>query len=153
MFAATAVLGSDYESSVLFRPTFPAGSVNGSIQCVNITIIDDELFEADETILILTAFDGNQVSTSITIADNEGELIPVLWGLSDQYIPYVDVSVSLPATMNVTEGAGSVQVCATLSVGTNVIINSPIHITLPTSDGKKGLLMHALLCILIAIYN
>ena len=43
------------------------------------------------------------------------------------------VSVSIPATLSVTEGSGMVEVCATLS---GVTTTFPIEISLATSDGK-----------------
>ena len=60
---------------------FPAGSINGSTQCIDITITDDEVLEADETFTVtLTAMDppmtqgvmveNNQ--TTVTITPDEG---------------------------------------------------------------------------------
>ena len=48
------------------------------------------------------------------------------------------MSVSIPDMESVSEDGGSVQVCATLSVGAGVTINIPISITLATSDGKAS---------------
>ena len=57
---------------------FLAGSLNGSMQCVNITIMDDDTFERDETFTVrLTvsfpdaAMEGNDLTT-VTIVDDEG---------------------------------------------------------------------------------
>ena len=51
--------------------------------------------------------------------------------------PCAEVSVSVPPTASVLENGGTVQVCATLKVvGAGVTTDSPISITLATSDGK-----------------
>lgn len=54
---------------------FPIGSTNGSVQCINISIIDDDEIEGDETfeitIFSFTVMIRNQ-QTVITIIDNEG---------------------------------------------------------------------------------
>ena len=49
---------------------FPAGSINGSTQCIDITITDDDVLEADET-FIYTDVTGKYQDT-VTITDNEG---------------------------------------------------------------------------------
>ena len=56
--------------------TFPADSSSGAVQCINISIIDDDTFEGNETFdVILTLSDanvrlGNDLST-ITITDDD----------------------------------------------------------------------------------
>ena len=54
-------------------------------------------------------------------------------------VPSANVLVSVPATISVTEGDGTVQVCATLSAGAGITINNPISVILATSDGKESL--------------
>ena len=43
--------------------------------------------------------------------------------------------VSVPAMVSVSEGDGTVQVCATLSAGAGVTTDIPLSITLATLDG------------------
>ena len=56
---------------------FPAGSINGSTQCIDITITDDEVLEADETFTVTIdvttpgVMEGNNMTT-VTIIDNDG---------------------------------------------------------------------------------
>ena len=71
----SAVVSSDYEpvSSSLM---FPAGSINGSTQCINITITDDGVLEADETFTVtLTTMTPRVIvgngQTTVSIMDNE----------------------------------------------------------------------------------
>ena len=56
---------------------FPTNSTNGSIQCVNITITDDDIFEADETFTVSLTSVTPGVSeigeATVTITDNEGQ--------------------------------------------------------------------------------
>ena len=47
-----------------------------------------------------------------------------------------DVSVSLPTTVSVAEGAGMVEVCATLSGPDIMRTDIPISILLATADGR-----------------
>ena len=71
----SAVAGSDYEQ-ISAPLTFPTGSVAGDMQCVNISIVDDFLFEGDETFTVsLTVttpgvMEGN-TSTTVTIRDDD----------------------------------------------------------------------------------
>ena len=51
-------------------------------------------------------------------------------------IPHTDVSVSVPTMRLISEGDGTVEVCATLLAGAGVITAIPINISLDTSDGK-----------------
>ena len=68
--------GSDYVSRVL-PLVFPDGSTDGARQCVNITVIDDSVYEPDETFTVrLTAITSRvetaNAETTITITDDEG---------------------------------------------------------------------------------
>ena len=120
----SAVAGSDYES-VSSSLMFPAGSINGSTQCINITILDGEVFEAEENLTVTLTVMTPRVmvenaQTAITIFDDEGY-----------------ITISLPTMVNVTEGDGTVEVCATISLASDVRIN----ITLATSDSSPGTYM------------
>ena len=71
----SAVAGSDYES-VSSSLMFPAGSINGSTQCINITITDDEVLEADETFTVTLTTTTPRVmvgtaQTTVTITTDE----------------------------------------------------------------------------------
>ena len=52
------------------------------------------------------------------------------------HLSYTDVSVSLPTTVSVAEGAGMVEVCATLSGPDIMRTDIPISISLETADGR-----------------
>ena len=71
----TAVSGSDY-ISLSYNITFTSGSEDGQTECVNITIVEDILYEVDETFaLTLTKADlGVNLendTTTITITDTD----------------------------------------------------------------------------------
>ena len=71
-----AIAESDYVS-VSMDVVFPAGTSNGGMQCIDVTIIDDSEVEEDEFTVTLTTSSplvtlGNAVTT-ITITDNDGE--------------------------------------------------------------------------------
>ena len=74
---SAAIAGSDYVS-VSMDVVFPAGTSNGGVQCIDVTIMDDSEMEGDETFTVtLTTSSpavtlGNAVTT-ITITDNDGE--------------------------------------------------------------------------------
>ena len=76
-FLGSAVAGSDYTvaSSTL---TFPATtSTDDPMQCVNISITDDDEFEGNETFTVTLTTTNPQVTvgnteTAIIITDNEG---------------------------------------------------------------------------------
>ena len=58
--------------------------------------------------------------------------------------------VFVPAMVSVSEGDGTVEVCATLSAGAGVITDDPIRITLGTFDGKRYMVcLHVHVCILV----
>ena len=58
---------------------FPAGTSNGGMQCINVTIIVDSAMEGDETftVILTTLSPGSGVTlhavTIITITDADGE--------------------------------------------------------------------------------
>ena len=70
--------GSDYTGITMAPVYFPAGSMDTTEQCLNISILDNsDALEGDRVfIVILTDSDDdvmlNNAMTSITIADNEG---------------------------------------------------------------------------------
>ena len=101
--------------------TFPSGSNSSSI-CENVTIINDNVLEGEETFSIeLTSMDtavilGNN-RTVITITDNDGIALYIVCSnaIACQCIVLV-VLVNLPATLNITEDSGTgVEVCVTSS--------------------------------------
>ena len=67
---------SDY-SSGYFQEMFISGSANNATQCVNISIVDDDALEGNQTFLLsLTTSDSRVIVgtnlTTITIKDNDG---------------------------------------------------------------------------------
>ena len=52
------------------------------------------------------------------------------------HLSCTDVSVSLPTTVSVAEGAGMVEVCATLSGPDIMRTDIPISVLLETADGR-----------------
>ena len=71
----SAVAGSDYEQ-VSAPLTFPTGSVAGDMQCVNISIVDDVVFEGDETFTVTLTVTTSGVMerntvTIVTIRDDD----------------------------------------------------------------------------------
>ena len=78
----TAMAGSDYLSLNNAQIIFPAGSVEDAIECINVTIIDDDEFEEQEEQFMLlwtpedTSFSINpsgDSSTIIMIVDNDSK--------------------------------------------------------------------------------
>ena len=72
-----AIAGSDYVS-VSMDVVFPAGTSNGGMQCIDVTIIDDIEMEGDETFTVTLTTSSSTVNlvnavTTITITDNDGE--------------------------------------------------------------------------------
>ena len=68
------------------------------------------------------------------------------------------VSVSLPTTVSVAEGAGMVEVCATLSGPDIMRTDIPISVFLETADGKTTVfsrmsLKQSILCFLFPLYD
>ena len=71
----------DYQAFAM-NLTFPVNSVNGTVQCFNVTIIEDNVVENDEMFIItqvlvttgLGVTIGNNTITTITIIDNEGRI-------------------------------------------------------------------------------
>ena len=63
---------------------FPEGSTGGDIQCVNVTILDDDVLEGTESFTLrasavepssLIIIDPSRSQTTISIADSESMLI------------------------------------------------------------------------------
>ena len=73
--------GSDYTGITMSPLTFSAGSSDDDMQCVNVSIIDDnDALEGDETFTVTLATRDSDVmignnQTVITISDNEGIII------------------------------------------------------------------------------
>ena len=76
----TTVNGSDYIVVDNEQVIFPVGSATGDIQCINITIIGDDILEDDETFTVMNTeetvdFDLQaDDEETITIVDNDGIL-------------------------------------------------------------------------------
>ena len=85
-FCLTAIgIGLDVEFPV-DSAVFPEDSMQGDMTCINITIIDDEIFESNHTFQVqLTSIEltlsiaadppptiGSSRTTTITILDNDG---------------------------------------------------------------------------------
>ena len=75
----SAVAGSDY-TAVTSLLTFPATtSTDNTIQCINVNITDDSVFEEPETFTVAVNTTNPQVTlifngdTTVTITDNEGQ--------------------------------------------------------------------------------
>ena len=70
-----ATNGSDY-SGVSIDLVFTAGTSNGTLQCINVTIIDDSLVESNETFSVTMTTSNSVVVlgnnlTTITITDTD----------------------------------------------------------------------------------
>ena len=127
---------SDY-IAVLTTQTFTSGSRNGATRCIEINIVDDNIFEGTQYFVIsleLTMRNPHVLldvaATNITILDFDGMCNLLNVTLSEAcYL--LDVSVSLPAVLMASEGDEEVQVCATLSAKEN--IEASVTITIATS--------------------
>ena len=62
---------------------FPSGSTSGDMQCINVTILDDDVIEGTETFTVqastveatsLIAIDPSLSETTVSIADSESML-------------------------------------------------------------------------------
>ena len=133
-----ATNGSDY-LGVSVDLVFTAGSINGTMQCLNVTIFDDSLVESNETFTVIMTTSslvlilGNNVTT-VVIMDNDRMIHVTVKPYSlTLLLLLIAAEVSVPAVLNVTEDEGAVQVCATLSLGTELEVD--ITVTLATSDG------------------
>ena len=118
---------------------FPADSINGSTQCIDITITDDEILEADETFTVTLTTTTPRVivgngQTAVTITADEGILVKRILLELGMGLNFIDVTISLPTMVSVSEGDGTVEVCATISTASDV----PINITLTTNDSSPG---------------
>ena len=109
---------------------------SSTVQCVNIIIISDLTVEMNETFFVTlnsissTVILGNTVST-VTITDTDSMLITTSSLYLDIFVLILAAAVSVPAVLSVAEDEGTVQVCATLSLDTEI----GITVTLATSDG------------------
>ena len=118
---------------------FPAGSINGSTQCIDITITDDEVLEADETFTVtLTTMTPRVIvgngQTAVTITADEGNCQKHFICFIRLALHFIDATISLPTVVSVIEGDGTVEVCATISAASAI----PINIGLATSDSSPG---------------
>lgn len=71
-----AVAGSDYTSTSI-NLVFLVGSPADAMQCVNVTIVDDDMFEGEETFAVVLTVITSRVMegitvTTVTITDDEG---------------------------------------------------------------------------------
>ena len=124
---------------------FSAGTSNGAMQCIDMAIVDSPTVEDDETFTVTLSTSDvllrNDV-TVITIMDTDGE-VPMpskFWSSFPKgcYLNYhftrnhfpVPV-VSVPSVLSVGDYEKTVQVCATLSLSTEV----NIIVTLATNYG------------------
>ena len=109
---------------------------SSTVQCVNIIIISDLTVEMNETFFVTlnsissTVILGNTVST-VTITDTDSMLITTSSLYLDIFVLILAAAVSVPAVLSVAEDEGTVQVCATLFLDTEI----GITVTLATSDG------------------
>ena len=67
----------DYTAITSSPLVFPAGSTDGAMECMNITIMEDTLFEGDETftvglMVVTSGVMAGNTETIVTITDNEG---------------------------------------------------------------------------------
>ena len=75
----STVLGLDISFPMPFHITFSAGSTNGSSQCVQVTVRDDECLEGEEIVRIGVQSGSSHVAvgslseTIVTIQDREGQ--------------------------------------------------------------------------------
>ena len=113
--------------------------MDNATKCVNISIVDDNALEGNQTFMVtLTTSDpdvmlGNNM-TAINIVDNDGIIFYVI--IIHLYFiknTSVDVTVSLPAMLRVNEGDGMVRVCVALSAMEDTERNFTIAIA--TNDG------------------
>lgn len=114
MLSGTAVEASDYtlgSSSV----TFPVGSVDGATQTLLLTIVDDSLFEGNETVEItLNGATNASVGTAATFTYtiNEDETALVSFGSASSSVDEDDGTATIPVVLNLTwtsASAGSLQ--------------------------------------------
>ena len=82
----TAIDGQDYDAISAFL-VFPVGVANGSMQCLNVTVYNDEIIEYDEVFLVeLTVLspgviEGNAVTfVTIMTQGEDGECIHIFHG-------------------------------------------------------------------------
>ena len=118
---------------------FPAGPINGSTHCIDITITDDEVLEADETFTVTLTTTTSRVmvgngQTAVTITADEGSCQKLFICFIRLALHFIDVTISLLTMVSVIEGDGTVEVCATISAASAI----PINIGLATSPSSPG---------------
>ena len=72
------IAGSDYVSLVYIQVGFMSGDPLGSTACVNVSIIDDDVVEAEQTFTVNTSSSDPVIisptaQAEISIADNDGK--------------------------------------------------------------------------------
>ena len=133
--------------------TFPPGSSNGAMECLDIVINDDNILENFESFIVnLTTSEtyvtlkSNANEILATIRDNDGEsacnLVDTQNINNDNHYPVV--TVSLPAMLRVVEGDGTVSVCVTLFESTEVAVT--VTLTTMENTGKQFLFPLSLYC-------
>ncbi|WP_316801641.1 Calx-beta domain-containing protein [Pedobacter frigidisoli] len=123
--AGTATAGSDYNFTA-GTVTFAAGSTVGDTQTFTVSIVDDNVAEANET---YTAFISNptgvanlgNASVTTTITDNDA------------------VTVVLSGPVTVAENAGAVTYTATLTGATGTTIQNAVTVTTGVTAGTATL--------------
>ena len=137
-----ARVDSDYER-VHSEQAFVSGSSDGATSCVDIAIINDLALEGDQTFILSMTTSDPQVmigagDTNVTITDNDSEYhlreCHNIVKMSSKYL-YIDVTVSIPASMRVSEGEGMVQVCATLSAIESIQTNFLVSLSSTDNTG------------------
>ena len=134
--------GSDYSSLDNAQIIIPAGSIVNTEVCINVSIVDDDDFEQDEMLTVewtpdpygLLIFIATTMTT-VTITDNDGRSLQMDITSSVICLLHLLVvaTISVPSEVNVSEGDGTVEVCATLS-GVSAS-DLPISIMLITTPG------------------
>lgn len=128
------VAGSDYVG-VSSLQTFTSGSSNGSTKCSSITILNDNIYEGNESFSIIQTTDDSSVNlitpSSVTILDYDGVLMFNLFCVAMSR-SFVDATVTIPSSVNISEGNSTLEICAKLlSVKS---INKSIIFILSTVD-------------------
>ena len=138
----SATAGSDFMAASSETLIFPAGSTDGSMQCLSINVTEEgDDWEGDEYFNVVfrnreSLIDLPNSRTFITIIDSNGKIrkTVIIIYISNKLSNHNSViTVSVPATLAIAEDGGSVVVCATLS---NLIGNTQnsIFVRLATAD-------------------
>ena len=132
---------------------FIAGTSNGTIQCLNVTIFDDSLVESNETFTVTLTTSNSVVElgnnlTTITITDTDSMHRWLWWQfLYSNHFDSVP-TVSVPAMLSVAEDEETVQVCATLNIQSYTTAVD-INVILASSDGTGKTMFNSLLCVIV----